>query len=68
MKEGVEVVVENLKDCSQRDMEATRSSESSVYKHTRHHIPEDGILHSHRSENLKFEWEKMRNKRVEKNP
>jgi hypothetical protein len=31
-----------------------RSSETSVYnKVTRSHIPEDGILHSHRGENLK---------------
>jgi hypothetical protein len=35
-------------------MEATRSSETSVNnKATRRHIPEDGILHSHRRENLK---------------
>jgi hypothetical protein len=35
-------------------MEATRSSETSVNKiSTRRHIPEDGILHSHRRENLK---------------
>jgi hypothetical protein len=35
-------------------MEATRSSETPVYnKPTRRHIPEDGILHSHRRENLK---------------
>jgi hypothetical protein len=35
-------------------MEATHSSETSVCnKPTRHHIPEDGILHSHRRENLK---------------
>jgi hypothetical protein len=36
-------------------MEATRFSETSVYnKPTRRHIPEDGILHSHCLENLKF--------------
>jgi hypothetical protein len=36
-------------------MEATRSSETSVYtKPTRRHIPEEGILHSHRSDNLKY--------------
>jgi hypothetical protein len=35
-------------------MEATRSSETSVYnKPTLRHILEDGILHSHRCENLK---------------
>jgi hypothetical protein len=37
------------------NMEAIRSSETSVHftRSTRRHIPEDGILHSHRSENLK---------------
>jgi hypothetical protein len=35
-------------------MEAIRSSETSVYTgSTRHHIPENGIFHSHRRENLK---------------
>jgi hypothetical protein len=35
-------------------MEAILSSETSVYiRSTRRHIPEDGILHSHRRENLK---------------
>jgi hypothetical protein len=35
-------------------MEVTHSSETSVYnKPTQHHIWEDGILHSHRHENLK---------------
>jgi hypothetical protein len=34
--------------------EALRSSETSVFTRvTRHHIPEYGILHSHRRENLK---------------
>jgi hypothetical protein len=34
-------------------MEATRSPETSVLtRATGLHIPEDGILHSHRSENL----------------
>jgi hypothetical protein len=35
-------------------MEAKRSSETLVHTRcTRRHIPEDGILHSHRRENLK---------------
>jgi hypothetical protein len=35
-------------------MEAIRSSETSVYTRcTRRHVPEDGILHSQRCENLK---------------
>jgi hypothetical protein len=36
-------------------MEAIRSSETSVQftRSTRRHIPEDGILHSNRGENLK---------------
>jgi hypothetical protein len=35
-------------------MEVIRSSETSVNKiSTGHHIQEDGILHSHRRENLK---------------
>jgi hypothetical protein len=42
-------------DISTLKMEAIRSSEASVYftGSTRRHIPEDGILHSHRCENLK---------------
>jgi hypothetical protein len=36
-------------------MEAIRSSETSVLNRaTRRHFPEDGILHSHRLENLKY--------------
>jgi hypothetical protein len=35
-------------------MKAIRFSETSVFtRATRHHIPEEGILHSHRRENLK---------------
>jgi hypothetical protein len=35
-------------------MKAKRSSETSIHtRSTRRHIPEDGILHSHRRENLK---------------
>jgi hypothetical protein len=35
-------------------MQATRFSETSLYdKPARRHIPEDGIIHSHRRENLK---------------
>jgi hypothetical protein len=35
-------------------MEAIRSSETSVLTAaTRHHIPDDGTLHSHRGEHLK---------------
>jgi hypothetical protein len=35
-------------------MEAIRSYETTILtKATRSHIPEDGILHSHRNENLK---------------
>jgi hypothetical protein len=35
-------------------MEAVRSSETSVHtRTTRRHIPENGIFHSHRRENLK---------------
>jgi hypothetical protein len=37
-------------------MEATYSSETSVdnQRSTRRYIPEDGTLHNHRCENLKF--------------
>jgi hypothetical protein len=36
-------------------MKAIRSSETSVHtRSTRRHIPEKGILHSHRRENLKY--------------
>jgi hypothetical protein len=39
-------------------MEATRSSETSTLSRAkRHHIPEDDVLHSQRSENLKsYTW------------
>jgi hypothetical protein len=41
-------------DFSTLKMEAIRSSETSVHtRSTRHHIPEDGILHTDRCENLK---------------
>jgi hypothetical protein len=45
----------SLADFSTLKMEATRSSETSVQstRSTPRHIPEDGILHSHRRENLK---------------
>jgi hypothetical protein len=41
-------------DFSTLKLEAIRSSETSVQtRSTRRHIPEDGIHHSHRCENLK---------------
>jgi hypothetical protein len=44
----------SLADFSTLKMEAVRSSETSVHTRcTLRHIPEDGILHSHRRENLK---------------
>jgi hypothetical protein len=44
----------SLADFSTLKMEAIRSSEMSVHtRSTRRHIPEEGILHSHRRENLK---------------
>jgi hypothetical protein len=45
----------SLADFSTLKMEAIRSSETSVQSttSTRPHTPEDGIIHSHRSENLK---------------
>jgi hypothetical protein len=43
-----------LADFSTLKKDAIRSSEMSVHtSSTRRHIPEDGILHSHRRENLK---------------
>jgi hypothetical protein len=43
-----------LLGCGTVWMEATRSSGMSVYNEpTRRYIPENGILHSHRRENLK---------------
>jgi hypothetical protein len=45
----------SLADFYTLKMEAICSSETSVYTiSTWHHIPEDGILHSHRRENLKM--------------
>jgi hypothetical protein len=48
-------LVPSLADFSTLKMEAIRSSETSVHftGSTRPHILEDGILHSHRCENLK---------------
>jgi hypothetical protein len=44
----------SLADFSTLKMEAISSSETSVHtRTTRRHIPENGILHSHRRENLK---------------
>jgi hypothetical protein len=45
----------SLADFSTLKMEAIRSSETSFQStaSTRRHTPEDGILHSHRRENLK---------------
>jgi hypothetical protein len=44
----------SLEDFSTLNMEAIRSSETSVHtRSTRRHIPEDGILPGHRRENLK---------------
>jgi hypothetical protein len=45
----------SLADFSTLKMEAIRSSETSIQSttSTRLHTPEDGILHSHRRENLK---------------
>jgi hypothetical protein len=46
--------VSSLVDFSTLKIEAIYSSETSVHtRSTRRHIPEDGILHSHRRENLK---------------
>jgi hypothetical protein len=50
-----QVACSSLADCFTLKMQAIRSSETSVHtRSTRHHIPENGILHSHRRENLKF--------------
>jgi hypothetical protein len=44
----------SLADFSALEMEAIRSSETSVFtRATRRNIQEDTILHSHRRENLK---------------
>jgi hypothetical protein len=46
--------VSSLADFYTLKMKAIRSSETSVHtRSTRRHIPEDGILHSHRCENHK---------------
>jgi hypothetical protein len=51
------------RDFSTLKMEAIRSSETSVHtRSTRRHIPEDGILHSHRRENLKSYVPKLVNR------
>jgi hypothetical protein len=45
----------SLADFSSLKMEVIRSSETSVHtRSTQSHFPEDGILHSHRCENLKY--------------
>jgi hypothetical protein len=56
--EKIEKCIENFgsspADFSTLKMEALRSAETSVHtRSTRRHIPEDGILLSHRCENLK---------------
>jgi hypothetical protein len=44
----------SLANFSTLKMEAIRSFETSIHtRSTRRHIPEDGILYSHRRENLK---------------
>jgi hypothetical protein len=53
----------SLADFSTLEMEAIRSSETSVHtRSTQRHIPEDGILHSHRCENLRSYNIKMASK------
>jgi hypothetical protein len=59
--------VSSLADFSTMKMEAICSSETSVHTRSiRRHIPEDGVLHNHRCENLKsydlnvgFHWANM---------
>jgi hypothetical protein len=46
--------VSSLADFSTLKIEAISSSETSIHtRNTRHHIPEECILHSHHRENLK---------------
>jgi hypothetical protein len=50
----------SLVDFATLKMEAIRSFETSVHtRSTRHYIPEDGILHSHRCETLKSYIDKV---------
>jgi hypothetical protein len=61
----------SLVDFSTLKIEAIRSSETPVHtRSTRHHIPEDGILHGRHSENLKFYkicWKEVKVLQIEPN-
>jgi hypothetical protein len=62
-------VLVDLKDCFVREMEATRSSETSVYNNPHGTTSQKTacfIVTGVKTSNP--EWEKMRNKRVENNP